>query len=398
MGRWSGLAPAYDAHMARRGLSLADHAWVDSQPLGVAMFPTGTRRSLAHWLTFARSWGRPREGTVEPGLRTADRGLAVSEESTISGREQFADTEWTAITALGLLEREAAMLDKATTTYVSARVAAELTVAAELAEPEPLNLTDLHDMYGLAVLEEPLILADLHPTTGRLHPELRMPVRAIGWSLTDGIDHGPADDRRVGPGVMLWLYTTPDDYAAIYGESLYKLTGERIGPMALPHKREDLIIVDVCPWAFGVNWGIRDGADHIDATVPASVAFARRWFLTLMRFCWQTLLVQEPGQLSRKAAARWEKPARSRPSNKLTVLRLRRLIGSSGNALGSGEPLDRRVNVKGHWRRQYFPSLGPARLDGAWNPASHRLIWIDEHDRGPGEDPATNRHATVVVR
>lgn len=67
---------------------------------------------------------------------------------------------------------------------------------------------------------------------------------------------------------------------------------------------------------------------------------------------------------------------------------------------GMGIPLEHRVKVRGHWRRVYVRSLGPARLeDGTMNPDSHRLTWIESHWRGPEEGQLGAMHsATSVIR
>jgi hypothetical protein len=56
--------------------------------------------------------------------------------------------------------------------------------------------------------------------------------------------------------------------------------------------------------------------------------------------------------------------------------------------------------VRGHWRRQWYKSLGPARhADGTFNEASHRLIWIDPFLAGNPFGPLVVGHnVTAAVR
>lgn len=49
--------------------------------------------------------------------------------------------------------------------------------------------------------------------------------------------------------------------------------------------------------------------------------------------------------------------------------------------------LDHRWLVRGHWRRQWFPSLGV-----------HKLIWIAEHPSGPSDRPLVARDRVLVVK
>jgi len=56
------------------------------------------------------------------------------------------------------------------------------------------------------------------------------------------------------------------------------------------------------------------------------------------------------------------------------------------------EPTGRQMKVRsitdGHWKNQYYRSMGPARLeDGNMNPESHRQIWISPYVRGPEGAP-----------
>lgn len=421
MGRWSGAAAAYDAHLSRWALARHDHEWVQNTldrflktgVDGQRMFVPDQHRVLSAWAVFAGSWGRPREdGSVEPpAWHDRDTGLTLLDEATISGKEQPLPTDPSdgrevMGRAMNLLARESVALFEATTHYMAAPIVAKITEAAAEAVPEPLFDTDLHDRHGLVVFEEPVILPDLHPDTGVVDPRIRMPIRAIGWSPEPEIDCADplTGGRRRVPGTMLWLYTTYDDYDRVYRPSLAQVgvvtdaSEKRFG-----FRRDELVAVDVCPWAFGTPWKENDAVTHEDATVPSNVAYARRWFMTFMRFCWQTLLIPDAQPLSKKAAARWRSEARRRPLQDVTVLRLRRVVNPERDDRpqgGEGPDLDHRVLVRGHWRRQWFRSLGPAYLpDGVWNEASHRLVWIDEHWRGPDDAPVgAVRHLSVLTR
>lgn len=401
MGVWSGLGPAYNAHMRRLSLSKDDCLFtaVQAQRQGfVTARSNSAHPVLKQWSNFARTWGTPVGGNVNPGLSYRDG--TVDEGSTIVGREQFRyDPVQRGETTLKLMSYEHEMLHNAVTHYIAGNIVSKLSDAAELAEPEPIFDTDLTSMHGFAVLEWPILLPDFHPDTGELDPEIVMPIRAIGWSVVDGILSGPSDARTVGRGIMMFAYTTPDDYISYYVKSMQKKGIEVQMPEG--SKRDDFIPIDVLPWAFGTSWSGRESVDHQDTTVPMSVAFVRRWFLSLMRFTWQTLLVPSPEFPSKKVSSQWASLAKFRPHNDCTVMRLRRVVNPDGYEHGgTGVPLDHQVRVRGHWRRQWFRSLGPAYDDdGVWNPNSHRLVWIDDHWRGPEDAPVgAVRHATLVVR
>lgn len=400
MSRWSGLAAAYDAHMALWEASSSDFKHLarsmDGTPIKIA---PGKHKVFKSWMNFSRTWGLPQGGAVSPGMYESG---AYAEESTVAGREQFIDTKHSLSTAFSLLGIEQEMLGRATTAYIADPIVRKLNEAAALAEPEPLFPTDLTDMAGFAVLESPILLPDFHPDTGELRSDIQMPIRAFGWCRHDHIEHGPTGDRKVGPGVMIMLYTTPDDYDAIYRPSLARLGVDTERTVGV--QRDWLQVVDALPWAFGVSWASRDSAEHQDTTVPSSVAVMRRWFLTLMRFCWQTILVPGDDRLSKKVERRWEDLAKRKPLNEYTVLRLRRVVNPALDGAPRGQSecwtLNHQVKVRGHWRRQWFRSLGPAYDEkGIWNQASHRLVWIDEFWRGPEDAPiGAMHHASVVAR
>lgn len=403
MTRWSGLGPAYNGHMRQLMLAKRDSDYIDKAIFenggGVVKMSGDIHPVLTRWMSFAKTWGTPEGDSVRSGMRPLDG--AFAEESNMTGREQFEyDPNTRGETAIKLLSMESEMLTDAVTHYIAGSIVRKIEGAAELAEPEPIFDTDLTSMSGFAVLEWPILLTDFHPDTGLLDERITLPIRAIGWKVVDGILSGPTDNRVVGRGVMMYLYTTPDDYVNYYAASLLRvgILG-RVVPESV--KRDDFIIVDVLPWAFGTSWSGRDTVDHRDTTVPAPVAFIRRWFLSLMRFTWQTILVPTPEFPSKKVSGKWAMLAKSRPHNDCTVMRLRRVVNPDGYEFGGvGIPLDHRVKVRGHWRRQWFRSLGPAYdEEGVWNPNSHRLVWIDEHIRGPEDAPmGATRHATLVVR
>lgn len=399
MTNWSGLGPAYNSHMRRLSLSKGDldFSMAQARKQGVVVAQSGySHPVLKQWSIFAKTWGTPEGDKVRLGMIEA----AIEEGSTIVGREQFSyDPVLRGTTTLRLMQYENTMLNQGTTHYISGPIIAKLSDAAELAEPEPLFDTDLTAKDGFAVLEWPLIIPDFHPDTGELDYEIQMPIRAIGWTVVDGILSGPSEQRSIGGGVMMFAYTTPDDYNAYYVKSLAK-KGVQVDPIQ-GSKRDDFIPIDVLPWAFGTPWSGRAEVDHRDTTVPQSVAFVRRWFLSLMRFTWQTILVPTPEFPTKKVSSKWAVLAKSRPHNDCTVMRMRRVVNPDGYEYGgTGVPLDHRVKVRGHWRRQWFRSLGPAYdEEGVWNPNSHRLVWIDEHIRGPEDAPmGATRHATLVVR
>jgi hypothetical protein len=396
MSGWSGLGPAYQAHVVRAAKVRKDVEAMESGQPTVNVSPS---TALGPLVQFVKSWGLPKsDGSI------AQSG-AVTDESTVSGPENLGPTtDHHARLAANLLRKEHTMLSTGETLYVSSHVVHVVTHAALSAEPEPLFPTDLPSRSGFAVLETPVLLPDLHPYTGELRHDLEMPVRAFGWTQMDSILHGPADDRREGSGILVWLYTTPDDYLRWFKPSAERVTGEKSAlhePGSLlggAVARDGMIIIDILPWAFGVPWGEREVPEHQAMTVPGNVSVMRRWLMALLRFTWQRLVTTERQSITSKQQRR-ALPFRPSIVPEVSVLRLRRYMPNNHQrGHGDGESLSMTVLVRGHWRRQWFRSLGPARTeDGQWNPESHRLVWIEPHLRGDGPLGPV-RKASVVVR
>ena len=405
---WSGLGPAVDAYLAR---------WSEAHDGAKQLrrIERGGRAVridfgwLSLWMQFGKSYGTPNpDGTVSPALRPVPvlNARVLDEGSTIAGREQLADS-WSgdaADTGVWLACREADMLFDAIPHYVSADIVAEVNEAVVDMEPELLFPTDIITPHGFAILEEPILVNDLHPDTGEVVDGLYNAIRAIGWTVEQDVAGRDADGNWVKRGgVTLFLYTSVGDYINVYAESLHEQLAIRaVIPEEWRHGHDRILFpIDVAPWAYETEWVGRTGAEYRPGTVLSSISTVRRWFLAFMRLCWQENIIRtrHDDLTDRPMRRRWE---RERPGTNLDlqVLRLRRNVYPDRGETGTGSPLGYRVKVRGFWRRQYYPSLGDARLpDGSMNPQSHRLVWIEEHWRGPEDgDMHSPFKVTSVVR
>lgn len=345
---------------------------------------------MLFWLDFARSY--------QTTKRLVDGSTHANRDDHTVPLDHPANVR----TAQELLAFEYDLLNQGDTHYVAASITDLITQAAELAGPEPLYQTDLPCPHGFAVFEEPVVVPDLHPETGVVDRRIEMPVRAIGWTTTShiGVPESVNDDGHAtesAQGVVLVMYTDAQSYNSIYVSSLH-----RIGVAAsFAHPGfKGLIPIEVNPWSFGRQW--QSGGDSMDdhnlerRSVVSSVAYHRRWALTFFRLMWQRILVP--------TAAPWDRAARRRADRAgigaqrdVKVLQLRRAINDDGHEVAEGErgwSLDHRIIVRGHPRRQYYPSLG-----AVGDPAAYRLIWIAPHIKGPSSAPLVVKHAvTSVVR
>jgi len=375
---------AVDTHRRRLAFVEPDAQRLrDADGVGVAVLSLAG----AHWIMFGESWGHPQEnGSVVRAIEPTEGATVLG---ALSGRS---DVDPTA--GIGLLLMEADMLTGARTYAVSAAAVESITAAAQTMTPEPLHATDTPTRSGLAILSEPVLVPEVHPDyPDRWLPDVFVPVRAIGW-LTMPV--APSD--RSGPstdGIVLFAYTTPEDMRAIY-EPAMRATVENADLTDPGWPNGLLIPSDVLPWRFGVDWGERPTIVHEPGFVSSSVGWLRRWFLTFGRWVWQQHLIPSGERPLRHAVKRMERQT-SRAAD-VVVLRLASRLRRYGTDDIPAGTLDARVAVAGHWRRQWFRSLGPAYLDdGEWSPESHRVIWIDPHFRGPDDgEPDLRPRVTVL--
>jgi hypothetical protein len=398
MSKWQGISAAVNAHLERlaqanRGILIARKI---SDNGGRDINEALLRQHVANewgwrWAIFGASYGY----VGEDGKPQVVAG--VREGQTISGREQFSAGDAAINQGANLAVREHTMLTKATTHYVSGNVIDEVTLAANLAEPEPLFDTDLFTPYGFAVLERPIVMPDLDPNTGLVHPHVKVYVRAIGWCYEEAIFSNV--DNLFHPGVSIFLYTTADDYT----EGFYRTSIEAGFDETYPPENvavNGLIPIEVIPWCFGVNWQPRDVSVYTPGTVPIPIAQERRWFMAFMRLCWQEIIVRHAVHADRPTNRRWDRMAKGKLLD-FSILRLRREVDPNYRPPHVSQgTLTYRQFVRGTWKRVHLSSLGPARLaDGRMDPYTHRLKWIEAYWRGPedGEEGPTHK-ATSVTR
>jgi hypothetical protein len=277
-------------------------------------------------------------------------------------------------------------------TFVGEDIFDLIQIACSSLEPEALNSSDLIAPEGFCFLEKPLIVSDRHPETGVLTEDLRMAIRAFSWS-------GKPDTNAV----EFTLYSDTELLNTVYIPSLIEVVGEdmlSVGGGLRGRGAHELIAVDITSWSFNREWSdnIHDSVLKDVTVVDNVVSTFRKFFLVLMRFCWQELLVPErfspPRPTLRSMVRKLNQPI------DVNVVRLRRVRSvASGYHDGVGHRLDYRLLVRGHWRNQHYRSLGPAKVEGQYNSSSHRRIWIDPHVKGPDDAPfIVKDKVTALVR
>jgi hypothetical protein len=367
MKMWSGPGRALSEHLARFEKAQRLHDRPESAP-----------GEIGFWRSFARSYAtfsRLVEGSSSAAL----------EDMRI--REEDARLNWL---AKELAESEYEILNGGDTLYVAHNIIELVTMAAEMAEPEPIFPTDLPTKTGVVILEQPLLMSDLDPKTGQYDEQIKLPVRAIGWDVRPV----RRSDDSVCEGVYLVAWTDGDAYKEIYLPSLEHLGHSNDGNTV--YAPPGLQPIEVNPWAFGTVWGSTTDATEMDNTVIIeSVAYLRRWILSLCRLMWQEILSPDHYTPDRAHRRRCDRIGWHREQGDVKVVKMRRVYQEHEREDGEGGwTLDHRVVVRGHWRRQYYRSLGEVGDD-----AAYRMVWIAPHIRGPESAPLVLKHnVTAVVR
>lgn len=266
-----------------------------------------------------------------------------------------------------LAETQSVSMLMADPIFVSEEMVALAEAAAETFVPEALADTDLITPAGFAYLERPLLLRDVNGRTTS--------IRALTWApcISGYRSSGEYND----PGILLASYSSWDDE-----DDYSRKWKDEIG--ANPFPQYPLTLSHAFPWRFG---------ETLDAYVDDTMAerlkngsgepIPREQFLASQEMSWRTfqaflrLMVQKITTVNRQRvdrAARRRSQRAGLPSEQefVNVITLRR------HSPPSDEPETREVEwshrwiVGGHWRDQWYPSLG-----------RHRQIWISPYVKGP---------------
>jgi len=296
------------------------------------------------------------------------------------------------------------------THYVSGNVMASVTAAAESAEAEPIFPTDLPCPRGLMVFEFPLMIEEVGDG-GTLDPTTLIPVRAISWSsheITKLHDDGTISES---PGIRYVLYNSFDsmdfDDATVGIEVGGKNKDRQISDVVKATQDLQYWVIEQSGWSFGSKWsdaGWIATDEMTEGQVHGSAAFLRRWLLSYFRWTWQRIIVPTVHRPNRAEMRRGLRGGLTMEDGYIKVMRLRREVEHTAR-FDRGEEsdeftFDHQFMVRGHWRRQWYKSLGPAKNpDGSFNHDSHRMVWIEPFIKGNPYGPLIIGHdVSAAVR
>lgn len=249
----------------------------------------------------------------------------------------------------GLANLEASKMFLADPVYVAPEMFEIAEAASETFRPEPLEASDLITQSGFLLLPEPFVVPDAFG--------IDTTFRAFAWmpcNSEDGKKHG----------IHLTTYTSiEDDELDGYDLKEWQAKGREI-PWQPLHAQ---------PWWFG------------DEAPPVAETGAGWWIKVqaLFRLMMQHISIREERQPPRATRRRWQRDVPERPSHEryVVVVRLRRPKSAPTGEERNVEWKQRWI-VGGHWRAQWFPSLG-----------IHRQIYINDYVKGPEDKPLVVRKA-----
>lgn len=250
--------------------------------------------------------------------------------------------------------------------WVSDEMVAMINQAADRIPKNTVEAIDLPTASGFIALEMPMSQPSI------------MPLRALSWAevpIRHKNKQGDWEDKR---GVQLLGFTGRDDPMPIDDK------GDSVSMSVVYETRlPAYALVDSQGWSYGVEWNEvpyeerPEGIDAFHAT--PNVAHWRRWMLTFWRLCQQE--VPAVTQANRSTRRRWLKTAAKPPEwGSIRIVTLRKYKQKGGKIIEPDELFTRdwshRWPVRGHWRKQYYPSEDV-----------HRPVWISPYIKGPPDKP-----------
>jgi hypothetical protein len=275
------------------------------------------------------------------------------------------------------------MLREAEPIYVSSDVTDLIDDARAKWKPEKLLPNDPFAPRGFCLFPRPVLIDDM-PVT-KTHPWRSgiglIPVRAVAWLPIH------SEDLSVGTYWIAFYVHCDDEFA---------LADERGVPSRLEmghpddpepvHSRDEIrrimpfSIVHQWQWSWGQpGYESLDDPEAYDILAEDSFEDVReraRQQTSLIQTMWRigSQLVPTKARLPRQL--RRDSQRKKRPVDDVTVITLRRGRQGQEEMETTGRRLTVRFVVRGHWRNQWYASLG-----------EHRQIWIAPYVKGPDDVP-----------
>lgn len=266
-------------------------------------------------------------------------------------------------------------LHQADPVYIAPNVLELIDHARENWQPEPVLPTDPFTQVGFALFPRALVLDDSPVNTQQ---GFHVPIRAVAWIPVTANDSPPERAVSLGSQGCFWVFMFhhyEDDH----------LTGrpDEVSELLLrAHPNARLMLTHAFQWSWGDNPYLQyvDAAaeeeDPENAQVLAETAERARQQGALIQVMWRIgqQVVQTKERLPRPL--RRDNARRQLRHEDVTVIHLRRGNQFDYDEPGDGPDWQYQWLVRGHWRNQWYPSLG-----------EHRQVWINPYVKGPDDRP-----------
>lgn len=245
-----------------------------------------------------------------------------------------------------LADRLPVMAFNADPIYVDPEMMTVWQAAEPSFQPEVIRAEDFITPAGFILLPRPYAMPDKHGKTITFRGVLWSPIN-VEWRDPEGKRW---DDAPTG-GVILTLWSWLQDRDDYYLADLARQTNW------------SLLHVMAMPFQVSVK--------HEDVETPGAIV---RPVQCLLRLLSQTVAAPVQERASKPFRRRWERA--NWPEKRVTVVRLRRPAGPEHDVEHRTVDWSHRWLVGGHWRNQWYATLGV-----------HRQIWISPFVKGPADKP-----------
>lgn len=250
----------------------------------------------------------------------------------------------------------------------------------------------LPSRYGFVYFETPMCLPKTRGhqemvELAKLPGDYRMHARAFGWRPVVGKRPGEGMDKA-RPMIQFTIYQDGSNAASAGPGSLGHLARDGYWPLAFFAMTEGEVLSVRMKEFEGIAESQQDASTYI---LDADEVWRHeiRLVYTLLLLANQRVAAIKKHNLDRAARRRQQKERPEAPADHIKVITLRRYEERAKGVEPSAVDWQVQWDVRGHWRWQWYPSLG-----------YHQSIWIEGYTKGPADKPfkADQRRLFAVVR
>lgn len=279
-------------------------------------------------------------------------------------------------------------------TYVNDDIIHLMSIASEALDDTEMFPTDLIAKSGFVFLQTPLVThLDVEmnlrsrPDIGPLSFSIERAIRGFVWSYdNNSLTFIPFMDNTFDADAFSieTFETFKRNGGRLTTDDIESLESNRYGRLGVVDKKWHT--GKYIPCALSIN--NKDDRGAFKANTPFL-----KFFLCLMRFCWQELTSTRKVGREDVDRGSWRRIERGGIEANIVYIRRKKAKGKDAESVNPGS-LEYRSLTRGHWKNVYCSSLGPV-----GDPKAYRTQWINEYLRGPEGAPIRRSpKVTAVIR